>query len=85
MSAASSTDSVVCVTYASFAGSPTVEPRDVVTDLDEMDAAVALAHRALDLGVAAVADHHDLAAVLAHLGDLDVDLGDQRARRVEHA
>ena len=31
-----------------------------------------------------VADHHDLAALLAHLGDLDVHLGHQRAGRVEH-
>ena len=54
------------------------------TDLDEVHAAVALAHRALDLRVARVADHHDLAALLAHLGDLDVHLGDQRAGRVEH-
>ena len=43
-----------------------------------------LAHRAFDLGVAAVADHDDLAALLAHLGDLDVHLGHQRAGRVEH-
>jgi len=33
---------------------------------------------------AGMADHHDLATGLVHLGDLDVDLGDQRARRVEH-
>jgi hypothetical protein len=33
---------------------------------------------------ARVADHHDLAPVLAHLGDLDVHLGHQRAGRVEH-
>ncbi len=31
-----------------------------------------------------MADHHDLAPLLAHLRDLDVNLGDQRAGRVEH-
>ena len=67
-----------------MSGSATDEPVDVADRLDELDAAGALPHRALDLGVAAVADHHDLAAVLAHLGDLDVHLGHERARRVEH-
>ena len=59
--------------------------RDVGRRFDEMDATVALAHRALDLGMARVTDHHDLASVLAHLGDLDMDLGDERTGRVEHA
>ena len=31
-----------------------------------------------------MADHHDLAAVLAHPRDFDMDFGDERARRVEH-
>ncbi len=61
-----------------------VEALDVRDRLDEMHAAVALAHRALDLGVAGVADHHDLAPLLAHLRDLDVDLRHQRTGRVEH-
>src|SRR5690606_14426184 len=43
------------------------------------------AQRALDFGVPPVADHDDLAAFLAHAGDLDVDLGDQRTRGVEDA
>ncbi len=50
-----------------------------------MDAARGLAHRAFDFRVAGVADHHDVAALLAHPRDLDVHLGDQRACRVEHA
>ncbi len=34
--------------------------------------------------MARVADHDDLAALLVHLGDLDVHLGHQRAGGVEH-
>ena len=34
--------------------------------------------------MARVADHHDLAPGVVHLGDLDVHLGHQRAGRVEH-
>ena len=44
---------------------------------------VELAHRALDLGVALVADHDELVAFLGELGDLDVHLGDERAGGVE--
>ena len=44
-------------------GSRTASRADVRDRFDEVDAAVALAHRALDLGVPGVADHHDLAAL----------------------
>ena len=42
-----------------------------------------LAHRPLDLGVALVADHDELVAFAGAASDLDVDLRDQRASRVE--
>ena len=42
-----------------------------------------LAHRALDLLVAGVADQHDRVALGGELDRLAVDLGDQRARRVD--
>ncbi len=50
-----------------------------------MDAAGALAHRSLDFRMAGVADHHDLAALFAHSGNLGVHLGHQRTGRVENA
>ena len=53
--------------------------------LDEEDALAELAHRALDLGMALVADHDELVAFARQLGDLDVHLGDQRAGGVEDA
>ena len=59
------------------------EAGDIRHRLDQMHSAFTLAHRALDFRMAGVADHHDLAAVLAHLRDLDVHLRHQRARRVE--
>ena len=52
--------------------------------INQVDAALELAHRALDLRMALVADHDELVAVAGKLGDLDVHLGDQRAGRVEH-
>ena len=85
MAAASSTDSVVCVTYASASRDRDREPLDVGDRFDQVDAAVALPHRAFDLGMSRMADHHDLAAVRAHLRDFDVHLGHERTRRVEHA
>jgi len=60
------------------------ELRDVVDRLGQVHAAVALANRALDLGMTGVSDHHDLASLLAHLRHLDVHLGNAGARRVEH-
>ena len=46
---------------------------------------VELAHRALDLGMALVADHDELVAFARQLGDLDVHLVHQRAGGVEDA
>ncbi len=60
-----------------------LQPIDVGGLLHQVDARVRLAHRALDLGVPGVPDHHHLAPFLAHLGDFDVHLGDQRAGRIE--
>src|SRR5258708_18561117 len=48
-----------------------------------MDAAADAAHRALDLGVAGMADQDDLAALIGVALPLAVDLGDQRAGRVD--
>jgi hypothetical protein len=56
---------------------------DVVDVLDQVDALAELAHRAFDLGVALVADHDEVVALLVQLGDLDVHLAHQRAGRVE--
>src|SRR5438067_3781953 len=50
-----------------------------------MHAAARLAHRALRLGMATVADHHDLVALVQHLLHLDMHLGHQRAGGVEDA
>ena len=83
--AASSTDSVVCVTTARRSACATSRRCDVVDVLDQVDAAFELAHRALDLGMALVADHDEVVAFLVQLGDLDVDLGDERTGRVEDA
>jgi len=57
---------------------------DILGRADQVDAAVGLAHRALDFRVPGVSDHHDFAPLRAHLGDLDVHLRDQRTGRVEH-
>src|SRR3954454_7376725 len=58
--------------------------RHIVDALDQVNAAVALTHRAFDLGMTGVTDHHDLASMLVHLGDLDVNLGDERTSRIEY-
>jgi hypothetical protein len=58
---------------------------DVADRLDQLHTAIDLPHRSLDLRMALVADHHDFAPGGAHLGHFDVNLGDQRARGVEHA
>ena len=50
----------------------------------QMDAAVELAHGALHLGVALVADHDEFIAFLVQLGHLDMHLGDQRAGGVKN-
>ena len=60
-----------------------LERVDVVLGLDQDDVLGRLAHRALDLLVAAVADEDDRVALLGELDRLAVDLGDQRAGRVD--
>ena len=60
-----------------------LEPLDVVLGLDEHDVLRRLAGGALDLLVALVPDQHDRVAVRGELARLDVDLGDQRAGRVD--
>ena len=60
-----------------------LEPVDVPGRGDEVDAPVRVADRALDLGVAGVADQHDLAAFPGVPPALDVDLADERAGGVD--
>ena len=79
----SSTESVVCVRYAIRCGSSTSSASTSCLGLDEHDRAGDLAHRALDLLVAGVADEHDRVAVGGELDRLAVDLRDQRAGRVD--
>src|SRR5471030_44723 len=62
-----------------------VERGDVGHRFNQIHALLRLAHRAFDFGMAVVADHDDFAALAAHLGHFDVDLGDQRASRIENA
>ena len=56
---------------------------DVGLGLDQHDVVGRLAHRALDLLVAGVADQDDRVALGGELQRLAVDLGHQRARRVD--
>ncbi len=62
ISAASSTDSVVCVTNAIRSGSASCSAC-VLDVFDEMHALARLAHRAFHFRMALVADHHDVEAV----------------------
>ena len=62
-----------------------LERVDLVDRLDQDDAVGRLARGPLDLLVALVADHDDRVAVGGELAGLDVDLGDQRAGRVDRA
>ena len=68
---------------------PHLELLDVRDVLDQHDAAAArlveLAHRALDLGVALVADQDDVEPFARVARNLHVHLGDERTGRVEHA
>ncbi len=58
--------------------------RHVLHRFDQVHAALALAHGALDFRMAGVTDHDHLLLLGAQPTDLDVDLGDQRAGGVEH-
>ena len=60
-----------------------LERVDVLLGLDQHDRSGRLAHRALDLLVAGVADEHDRVALGGELDRLAVDLGDERAGRVD--
>ncbi len=84
ISAASSVDSVVCVTSASRCGLRGLHLRHVGHVFHQVDAVVELAHGALHLGVALVADHDEFVALFGELGHLDVHLGHQRAGGVKH-
>ena len=60
-----------------------LERVDVGDRLDEHDRLGRLAHRALDLLVAVVADQHDRVALAGELDGLAMDLGDERAGGVD--
>ncbi len=80
----SSTLSVVWVMKASLSGSATSSRGDLLGGRDQMHAAVDPPHRAVDLGMAGMADQDDLAALIGVALALDMDLGDERAGRVDH-
>ncbi len=83
MSPVSSTESVVCVRYASFASGANDERVDVGDRLDEDGRVGRLADRPDDLLVAGVADEDDRVAGGGVPLGLDVHLGHERARRVD--
>ncbi len=85
ISAVSSTESVVWVMNATRSGSSTSSASTSASGLDQDDRVGRLAGRSLDLLVALVADQDDRVALLGELARLDVDLGDQRAGRVDRA
>ncbi len=80
----SSTDSVVCVTYATGVSIGSVEPGHLGLALHQDHLARDLADRALDFRVAGMADQDQPAAGRHVLAALHVDLGDERAGGVEH-
>ena len=84
ISLVSSTESVVCVTYATGASVGQRERVGLGDVLHEHGRVGRLAHRADDLLVPGVADQHDRVARLRVAPRLDVDLRDERARRVDH-
>src|SRR6185503_12329873 len=51
---------------------------------DQINFAINAAHRAFDLGMAGMADQHDLAPLIGVALALAMDLGDQRAGGVDH-
>jgi hypothetical protein len=65
----SSTDSVVWSHNPRRSGIGHLQPRDILDGLDEMDAVVGLPHRAFDLGMTGVADHHHLPTLAACMRD----------------
>ena len=85
IAAVSSTESVVWVMNATRSGSGDLEALDLVDGLDEDDARGRLAGRPFDLLMALVADQDDRVSVGGEAAGLDVDLGHQRAGRVDRA
>ena len=83
ISRVSSTESVVCVMYASGASVGQLERLRVGDRLDEHDRVGRLAGRALDLLVSGVADQHDRVAAPRVAPRLRVHLRHERARRVD--
>ena len=79
----SSTESVVCVMYASGRAGGERDALRVGDRLDEHDRVRRLAGRALHLLVAGVADEHDRVAALGEPARLRVHLRHERARRVD--
>src|SRR4029077_16597543 len=61
-----------------------IEPCDLFRSGDQMHPAGDPAHRALDLGVAGMADQDDLAPLIGVALAFDMYLGDQRAGRVDN-
>ena len=84
ISAVSSTESVVCVIQARLSGSRGSKRARILHRLDQRDGARRkLAHRALHLRMAGMADEHDLAPAPVMQDRFLVHLGDERAGRVE--
>ena len=83
VSIVSSTESVVWESQTTFSGSRTVDVGDVVGAVDERDVLGRLAGGADDLLVALVADEQDVVVVAGEADGLLVDLGHQRAGRVD--
>ena len=88
MAAVSSTDSVVCVTNASFSGSRTSSFARLLDVLDEVHApavrGVEAPHGAFDFRMPGMADEHDVATFARVPRDFHVHLGHQRTGGVEH-
>ena len=83
ISPVSSTESVVCVMYASFASGGKSSASASVDRLDQDRRLGRLAHRPLDLLVAGVPDQDHRVALGRVAPGLDVHLGHERAGRVD--
>ena len=81
----SSTESVVCVRYATLLGIGHLEVFDLLGMGDHEHPLGRLAHGAHHLVVVGVADEDDRVALARVADRFEVDLGHQRARGVDHA
>ena len=85
--AVSSIDSVVWVTNESASGLLHLQCRNLIDILDQINiaavAAIVLAHRAFDFGMALVADQNAFAAGAAVAQHFHMHLGHQRAGGIE--